>query len=66
MQVGDIVYLKSGSRPMTIVRSGGTGLWECAWDSGTIGSTTYPELALTTVDPRPAIRRVEQSGEGTL
>lgn len=66
MQIGDVVYLKSGSRPMTILRSGGTGFWECGLDGPPISSVTYPEVALVTTDPRPALRRAEQSGDGTL
>lgn len=56
MQIGDVVYLKSGSRPMTIVNQPQAGKWECAWEGG---STTYPEAALTLVDPRPAITDVK-------
>lgn len=52
MKIGDIVYLKSGSRPMTVVTLGGDGRHECAWDGG---SATYPEASLTLDDPVPSL-----------
>jgi uncharacterized protein YodC (DUF2158 family) len=49
MQIGDVVYLKSGSRPMTVIQIDGNDV-TCVWDGG---SMRYPEAALTDVDPSP-------------
>lgn len=51
MQIGDVVYLKSGSRPMTIVQID-ADVATCSWDGG---SATFPPEALTTADPLPAL-----------
>lgn len=51
MQVGDVVYLKSGSRPMTVTAVDGT-THTCDWDGG---SKQFPEAALTIIDPAPAL-----------
>jgi len=51
MNIGDVVYLNSGSRPMTIVQIDGDTI-TCSWDGG---SQQYPAAALTTDDPSPAL-----------
>lgn len=63
MQIGDVVYLNSGSKPMTIIAQPQPGSWEVAWDGGNM---TYPEAALTMVDPRPTLDRTTTDTQGML
>ncbi len=55
-EIGDVVYLKSGSRPMTVVQVDQVEnvgeVSTCSWDGG---SQRYPAAALTLVDPLPAL-----------
>ena len=51
MNLGDVVYLKSGSRPMTVTLATASAV-TCSWDGG---SATFPPEALTLVDPLPAL-----------
>lgn len=62
MNVGDTVYLKSGSMAMTVVK-----LYpdekevDLQWQNGsTLTTTRSPEAALTDADPRPAIQKAER------
>ncbi|MGY3265154.1 DUF2158 domain-containing protein [Lysobacter sp. HA35] len=52
MQPGDVVVLKSGSDPMTIVdRNSGGDEWKCIWWTSKTDSFNYqyfPEAALQT------------------
>ena len=60
MQIGDVVYLKSGSRPMTVVQIDTEEkvgeVATCSWDGG---SQRFPAAALTTVDPLPDLQHAQ-------
>ncbi len=54
--VGDVVYLKSGSRPMTVIDGSKSGDVTLQWDNGqSLAGGSLPEAALTLKDPIAAI-----------
>ena len=61
MEVGDVVYLKSGSRPMTVINVPPVGansvqMIDLQWDGGTsLQGGTLPELTLTPDNPAAQI-----------
>jgi len=63
LEIGDVVYIKSGGRAMTVTSKptiGGSGVQEVVvqWDTGSgMTSATLPEDALVTNDPRPSLDR---------
>jgi uncharacterized protein YodC (DUF2158 family) len=58
-ELGDVVYLKSGGRPMTVVGLGegpNADLVGVTWHSGpSLSRDRLPEAVLTTTDPEPAL-----------
>lgn len=54
-QIGDVLYLKSGSQPMTVVRQeeGDSAMVQLMSSPGVI--IEIPLAALTETDPRPAV-----------
>jgi uncharacterized protein YodC (DUF2158 family) len=63
MKVGDVVYLKSGSRPMVVTKidqDNGREEATCDWDGG---SKRFPLEALSEEDPTP---RLTVAGERAL
>lgn len=70
MQIGDVVYLKSGSPPLTVHAMDAEGV-DVKWFAGAQQFTAkFPEAALVTVDPTPALdnarRKASDTLEGTL
>ena len=55
-QKGDVVYLKSGSKPMTITHVESSGHCRVAWhdDKGNEQLSSYPSEALTKENPNKA------------
>jgi uncharacterized protein YodC (DUF2158 family) len=63
MKLGDVVYLKSGSQPMTVTKidaDNGREEATCDWDGG---SRRYPVEALVDTDPRPAFEAARAKTE---
>lgn len=58
MEIGDVVYLKSGSPPMTVVKLYSDAKEvDLQWQTGsTLTSTHTAEAALTSIDPGPELR----------
>ena len=54
MQVGDVVYLKSGGRAMTVTTIDSDGTIRVAWDGGSAG---YPEACLVGDYPEPVLAK---------
>ncbi len=55
-EIGDVVYLKSGSRPMTVIDGSKSGDVTLQWDNGqSLAGGSLPEAALTLKDPIAAI-----------
>lgn len=53
LAIGEVVYLKSGSAPMTITLFVPDGNIRVTWmDSGAIKSSKFPRAALTSRKPR--------------
>lgn len=60
--IGDIVYLKSGSLPMTIVKAEPDGAYIVQWLMGmALTSANLPDAALCDVDPAPAINKARKA-----
>lgn len=61
--IGDVVYLKSGSRPMTVITlpakgDDGVQIVSLQWDNGqTLSGGSLPEASLTLIDPAAAIAK---------
>jgi uncharacterized protein YodC (DUF2158 family) len=61
MKVGDVVYLRSGSPPLTVVALRPSPAMfdrvECMWVvNGAAQHATFPEEALTQIDPAELLR----------
>lgn len=62
MEIGDVVYLKSGSPAMTVIKIDEEGNAIVQWTVGeNLTSSNVPFKALTEVDPRPLIRKAESA-----
>jgi uncharacterized protein YodC (DUF2158 family) len=56
--VGDVVYLKSGGPPLTVIKTEGDPGDQkvtCSWMNGGIYSHQFPENSLVIEDPLPAL-----------
>lgn len=60
MVVGDVVYLKSGGRPMTIIAVNDDGTFACSWDGG---HGAFPEASLTQTNPQPYLDKLTRDLE---
>lgn len=56
MNVGDVVYLKSGGQPMTVIALRENNMAQVNWLSGSMQGAVLPEACLVSDDPGPAIR----------
>lgn len=66
IEVGSIVYLKSGGPPTTVTQIVGSDA-ELQWFAGSQRqSVVVPLAGLTEVDPEPGLRKARESQEGTL
>lgn len=54
MNIGDVVYLKSGSRPMTVYDFDEDGTVKVVWDGG---KGAFPPTCLAVSDPTPVIAK---------
>lgn len=60
LSIGQIVYLKSGSLPMTVIKAEDNKHYVLSWSTGNALTTTnLPEEALTELDPRQALSAAE-------
>lgn len=61
MQIGDVVYLKSGGPAMTITEQTGDGKFGVHWFAGlAMSAATFSETVLTVTDPTPALQAATQ------
>ena len=53
--IGDILYLKSGGRPVTVERVDGATVYVCWMNGNSISRDTLPEAVLVTDNPEPKL-----------
>ena len=56
-KVGDIVYLKSGSPPLTVITDDGSNATVQWFNGAAPEETAFPEGALSAVDPAPVLKQ---------